>query len=107
MAFSKLQPYFNVSTLILKDIAVLPDQTTPIYGRSTQNPKEPLFITNSFRDPVTIILFALVLTLVGFAAISSWALGGNIFRKALRDHFRLFNFAMAGLLVYTAISSLL
>ena len=41
MVFSKLQPCSNVSTWILKVIAVSPDQITPIYGRPTQNPKEP------------------------------------------------------------------
>ena len=66
-----------------------------------------MFITPTYHQPVTVSLFALVLATVGFVAISCWALGGNIFRQTLRKHYRLFNLAMAGLLVYTAIAALL
>jgi cysteine/O-acetylserine efflux protein len=66
-----------------------------------------MFITPTYHQPVTVSLFALVLAAVGFIAISCWALGGNIFRQTLRQHHRLFNFAMAGLLIYTAIAALL
>jgi threonine/homoserine/homoserine lactone efflux protein len=66
-----------------------------------------LFIVNTYHDALSISLFALFLALVGFAASSSWAAGGNLFRKVLKDHFRAFNFVMAGLLVYTAAASLL
>ena len=66
-----------------------------------------LFIVNTYHDPLSISLFALFLALVGFAASSSWAVGGNLFRKLLKEHYRSFNYVMAGLLVYTAIASLL
>jgi len=66
-----------------------------------------MFITPTFQQPATVSLFALVLAMVGFIAISCWALGGNIFRQTLRKHYRLFNYAMAGLLIYTAIAALL
>jgi cysteine/O-acetylserine efflux protein len=66
-----------------------------------------MFITPTYHQPVTVSLFALVLAAVGFIAISCWALGGNIFRQTLCKHYRLFNFAMAGLLIYTAIAALL
>lgn len=66
-----------------------------------------LFIVNTYNDPLSISLFALFLALVGFAASSSWAVGGNLFRKLLKEHHRTFNYVMAGLLVYTAIASLL
>jgi cysteine/O-acetylserine efflux protein len=66
-----------------------------------------LFITPVFQDPVIVSLFALVLTCIGFVAVSSWALGGNFFRKFLRKYERAFNFTMGALLVYTAAASLL
>jgi len=58
-------------------------------------------------EPLHILLFSLALAGVGFVATSCWALGGNLFRKWLRRHYRAFNLTMAGLLVYTAITSLL
>jgi threonine/homoserine/homoserine lactone efflux protein len=66
-----------------------------------------LFIVPWHRDPTTIGLFAIVLALVGFVATSSWALGGNMFRSSLQKHYRWFNAAMAGLLVYTAVASVI
>jgi threonine/homoserine/homoserine lactone efflux protein len=66
-----------------------------------------LFITGTYKSPVIIAVFAVILSLVGFTAVSSWAFGGNVFRNSLRKRYRLFNFVMAGLLVYTAIASLI
>jgi len=66
-----------------------------------------LFITHSYQGPFITGLFALVLALVGFIAISCWGFGGNIFRNPLRKNYRWFNFVMAGLLVYTAVASLI
>jgi cysteine/O-acetylserine efflux protein len=66
-----------------------------------------MFITPAFRDPLPVALFAAALSAVGFASISCWALAGNAFRGLLRRRYRLFNAAMAALLVYTAIAGLL
>ncbi|MGB8213791.1 MAG: LysE family transporter [Anaerolineales bacterium] len=66
-----------------------------------------LFIVPSSHAPGVIALFALALTLVGFISTSCWGLGGNVFRAPLRKYYRWFNFAMAGLLVYTAVASLI
>jgi cysteine/O-acetylserine efflux protein len=66
-----------------------------------------LFIIHSYQTPGMIGLFALALAMVGFIANSCWAFGGNVFRSTLRKNYRWFNFAMAGLLVYTAVASLL
>ncbi len=66
-----------------------------------------LFITHTYRDPLSIIIFSLLLTFVAFLATSLWAIGGNIFQNFLRKHYRIFNYLMAALLVYTAIASLL
>lgn len=66
-----------------------------------------LFITPAFQNPVVVALFAPLLALVGFTAVSSWALGGNLFRRFLQKYARAFNLAMGALLVYTALASLL
>ena len=66
-----------------------------------------LFIVHTFRDPLTLSLFSILLAAVSFVSISCWALGGNLFRNLLRKNYRIFNGIMAGLLVYTAIASLL
>ncbi len=65
-----------------------------------------LFIIHFSQNAIVIGLFALALALVGFVATSCWGLGGNIFRRSLRNNYRWFNFSMAGLLVYIAIASL-
>lgn len=66
-----------------------------------------LFIVGSYRDPAAIGLFALFLSVVCFIAVSCWALGGNIFRPWLIKYYRIFNLVMAGLLIYSAVASLL
>ena len=66
-----------------------------------------LFIVHSYHSPLLIGLFAVLLSLVGFVSVTCWGLGGNLFRLPLRKHYRLFNYLMAALLLYTAISSLL
>jgi threonine/homoserine/homoserine lactone efflux protein len=66
-----------------------------------------LFIVHAYHSPLLIGLFAVLLSLVGFVSVTCWGLGGNLFRLPLRKHYRLFNYLMAALLLYTAISSLL
>ena len=61
-----------------------------------------MFITPAFQAPAMVSLFAPVLASIAFIATSCWALGGGIFRASLRTHYRLFNFRMATLLIYTA-----
>lgn len=64
------------------------------------------FIIPFYKDPKAIWLFSLFLAMMCFVSISCWAIGGNIFRKFLLKHYRPFNYAMGGLLIYTAIASL-
>jgi cysteine/O-acetylserine efflux protein len=64
-----------------------------------------LFVTPVFQDPFIITLFAILLACIAFTAVSSWALGGNIFRSFLQKYERWFNLVMGGLLIYTAIAS--
>jgi cysteine/O-acetylserine efflux protein len=66
-----------------------------------------LFITPIYKSPVAIAVFAMILALIGFTALSAWAFGGNVFRNSLRKRYHLFNYSMASLLVYTAIASLI
>jgi threonine/homoserine/homoserine lactone efflux protein len=66
-----------------------------------------LFIIHRYQSPYMIILFAMILALVGFISITCWGLGGNLFRKTLQKNYRWFNLVMAGLLVYTAIASVI
>lgn len=66
-----------------------------------------LFITPVYQSPLIVSLFAPLLACIGFIAISSWALGGNLFRSFLQKYERWFNLVMGALLVYTAIASLL
>jgi cysteine/O-acetylserine efflux protein len=64
------------------------------------------FIVPSYHHPLQISLFALLLAGVGFVSISSWAIGGNLFRNFLQRYDRAFHIVMAALLVYTALASL-
>jgi cysteine/O-acetylserine efflux protein len=64
------------------------------------------FIVPAYSDPRQVALFAPLLALVAFLAISCWALGGDIFRKTLNRYYRAANIFMGLLLIYTAIASL-
>jgi Putative threonine efflux protein len=65
-----------------------------------------LFITPVYKTPVALLLFAVILSCTAFTATSCWALSGNLFQNLARKYYRIFNFLMAGLLVYTAIAGL-
>lgn len=65
------------------------------------------FIVQPDRTPLQISLFAPLLAVIAFIATSCWALGGDVFRHFLARHYRIFNLAMAALLVYTAVASLI
>jgi threonine/homoserine/homoserine lactone efflux protein len=65
-----------------------------------------LFITPVYQNPFIVSLFAPLLACIGFMAVSSWALSGNLFRSFLQKYERWFNLLMGALLIYTAIASL-
>ena len=65
-----------------------------------------LFITDFYQSPPIVLLFAIILALIAFTAISTWAIGGSLIRNFARKHYRVINVIMGGLLVYTAIASL-
>lgn len=64
------------------------------------------FIIPFYTDPNAIWLFSIFLAMMCFVSISCWAIGGIFFRKFLLKYYRPFNYAMGGLLIYTAIASL-
>lgn len=66
-----------------------------------------LFITPIYQNPMLVSLFAPLLACIGFIAVSSWALGGNLFRSFLQKYEHWFNLLMGALLVYTAIATLI
>jgi len=74
-----------------------------LYGVSVYS----LFIIAQYKNPLMIFLFAIFLALTAFIATSAWALGGNLFKTFGQKHYRIVNFIMAGLLIYTAIASFL
>ena len=65
-----------------------------------------LFITPAYQNPLVVSLFAPLLSVVAFIAVSSWALGGNVFRRFLGKYEWAFNLVMAALLIYSAGTSL-
>lgn len=65
------------------------------------------FVLPFYRSPLTLALFVLFLTAVGFASILAWALFGAAFHRLFTTHRRLMNGIMALLLVFCAISALL
>lgn len=76
------------------------------------NPKAILYgitIVSSFIMPYysswsVLFLFALFLALIAFLSTSSWSLFGSLFTQLLSKYYRIFNLAMSGLLIYTAVN---
>jgi cysteine/O-acetylserine efflux protein len=66
-----------------------------------------VFITPYFQDFISLSLFALFFALLAFISTTCWALGGAVFRTYYQKCYLLFNLVMGGLLLYTALHSLL
>lgn len=62
------------------------------------------FIIPYYKSNMALILFSLLLSIIGFASITSWALFGSIFNKFLSKYKKQFNIVMGILLIYSAIS---
>src|SRR5690554_5298598 len=62
------------------------------------------FIIPYYKSNTALILFSLLLSIIGFASITSWALFGSIFNKFLSKYKKQFNIVMGILLIYSAIS---
>ncbi len=65
------------------------------------------FIVQAYQNPIVIALFAPILAFVGFIATSAWAISGDMFRTLFLKYNTALNLVMSGLLIYTAIASLL
>jgi len=76
------------------------------------NPKVILYgitVTSSFilpyyHDLGTLLLFSIFFAFIAFVSTSCWALFGSLFQKFLSKYNKLFNIAMALLLIYSALS---
>lgn len=51
--------------------------------------------------------FIILLAVIGFFGTLSWGVLGTLFKSFIATHERLFNFVMAGLLVYVALNILM
>ena len=65
------------------------------------------FIVQSFQNPFIIALFAPLLAVIVFIAVSAWAVGGALFQNIFKKYWRWFNLVMGLLLIYTAVTSLI
>jgi cysteine/O-acetylserine efflux protein len=65
-----------------------------------------MFVNDFSANLLNVLLFALFLTAVAFSATTAWALGGSIFRRLAQKYYKVFNYVMGGLLIYTAIAGL-
>jgi threonine/homoserine/homoserine lactone efflux protein len=74
-----------------------------IYGITVYS----LFIIGQYNSAWGIAGFAFCLAFIAFISCTAWALGGHLFHRWLNRYFRVFNWIMAGLLVYTAVASLM
>jgi cysteine/O-acetylserine efflux protein len=65
------------------------------------------FIVQMYQNRFVLAAFAPLLAVIGFIAISCWAIGGNLFRGFLNKYWQIFNIVMGLLLIYTAVVSLI
>jgi threonine/homoserine/homoserine lactone efflux protein len=71
-----------------------------VYGITSMS----VYILPYYKEPVHVLLFGLLLSLVGFSATLCWSAFGSVFSKLLKKHARVLNPIMAALLVYCAVS---
>lgn len=62
------------------------------------------FIIPYYKSNLALILFSILLSVIGFTSICSWALFGSIFNRFLYKYQKQFNIAMGILLIYSAVS---
>ena len=62
------------------------------------------FIVPYYKSPAVLIAFAAGLAVVGFAAVTSWALFGSVFQCFMEKNHKPVSWVMGGLLVYCAVS---
>jgi cysteine/O-acetylserine efflux protein len=62
------------------------------------------FIVPYYRSPPVLVVFAAGLALVGFAAVTCWALFGSVFQHFMAKNHEAVSWVMGALLVYCAVS---
>jgi cysteine/O-acetylserine efflux protein len=62
------------------------------------------FIVPYYKSPAVLLAFAAGLALVGFCAVTSWALFGSVFQRFVTENHKVVNGVMGGLLIYCAVS---
>ncbi|MFP4461426.1 MAG: LysE family translocator, partial [Thermotogota bacterium] len=62
------------------------------------------FILPFFEGNLVYILFSISMGLVAFSSVSMWGWFGSLFNKFFGNYGKIFNYLMAGFLVYSAIS---
>ncbi|MBZ8171710.1 lysine transporter LysE [Staphylococcus cohnii] len=65
------------------------------------------FITPFYTHWLEQLPFIILLAIIGFFGTLSWGILGTLFKSLIAAHERLFNFVMAGLLVYVALNILI
>ncbi len=65
------------------------------------------FIIPSFRQPLILVLFALVLALAGYLSVNLWALTGSWLQNLAWRYQRWINIGMGLLLIYSAVVTLI
>ncbi len=66
-----------------------------------------LYVLPISQNPVFIAVNAIMFTIIGAAGFITWGIAGGLLQKFISNHFRLFNLAMAAILVWCAIELLL
>lgn len=65
------------------------------------------FVLPNYREPIAILLFVLLLSLIGFAGSCCWALFGAAFEHFFKKYGKILNAIMALLLIYCAVTMIL
>jgi len=62
------------------------------------------FIIPYYKSPISLFVFSVLLAVVSFISVNTWAFCGSIFNKLLSKYERQFNIIMGLLLIYSAVS---
>lgn len=63
----------------------------------------PSYVMPFYNSTLTLTLFVIIITVIGFFAFTTWVVFGTIFRRFLQNHQKVLNTLMALFLVYSAI----
>jgi len=63
----------------------------------------PSYVMPYYKSLLVLLIFALVITIIAFLALTTWALFGTVFKRFLHKYQKSVNITLAILLVYSAI----